>query len=316
MKLYNIFLFSFILFSLNKLQAQDNEINKYELLISKFPDDQSNYLKLADLYQKNNDIENVNSVFDRMIIVWPENAMVYYRWALNLSHMKCFDSSISKYMKSLEIESDHPNVLYNFAISLANLKRFDEAISAIDKAYTLEPEDRYLNFKNKLMAMKQSTKQDVLLFNKVDKFNLAVQLFNQGQINDALIAVNEFLRVDSTYLPALYMQGSIYLDQKKYQLAKSSFIHILRIDNKYYKAYFCLGMIYFYTKKMEKAFECFYLSFSDPEIQEIAIHNCDKILDHIAQTDMKLFNSLSGKLLSFIELTNNPKYNYLTEKYN
>lgn len=102
--------------------SQNNDIDKFIRKTQENPLDQSNYLKLAELYQESKQIDKVGDVFEQMLIYWPENSELYYRWALTLSLMNEHEKSLPKYLKSLRISNENPKVMYNYAISLVRVK--------------------------------------------------------------------------------------------------------------------------------------------------------------------------------------------------
>ena len=70
----------------------------------------------------------------------------------------------------------------------------------------------------------------------------------RGDIENAFKLINKGLRINPRYRDAYILKGSIYLSQRNYTLAKSSYETAVQQDNKFFLGYMMLGTIYEFEK--------------------------------------------------------------------
>ena len=77
---------------------------------------------------------------------------------------------------------------------------------------------------------------------------MANVLSYRGDFENAFKLINKALKINPRYRDAYVLKGSIYLNQRNYKLAKSSYETAVQQDNKFFLGYTMLGVIYQYEK--------------------------------------------------------------------
>ena len=77
---------------------------------------------------------------------------------------------------------------------------------------------------------------------------MANVLSYRGDFENSFKLINKALKINPRYRDAYVLKGSIYLNQRNYKLAKSSYETAVQQDNKFFLGYTMLGVIYQYEK--------------------------------------------------------------------
>lgn len=282
----NKFIYLFIILSCflfcDNINSQNREINKYIKKIKDNPSDQSNYLKLAELYQQDGNVEQVDNVYSQMLVYWVDNAEINYRWGLTLSLMGEHLKSLPHYYASLKLDSLETNVMYNYSISLVETKKYKVALRVMERACKLEPQNnKYLTFKNKILVLTTATVEDLKAFNNKpfsQIYNQAIQAYNRKDLNGASSLIDNALQIDPSNTKAMFVKAQITLDQKEYMDAISILQQLLDIEPQNYDAILYLGEAYYITRNYENSFNSYYRSLSNLNTRPEGIKNCKAIL--------------------------------------
>ena len=305
-----IFLGVCLLGLINPSFCQQNEINKYIGKINTDPLDQSNYLKLAELYQINKNPDQVDNIFNTMLIYWPENAHIYYRWALSLSLMNEHQRSLPQYLMSLKLDATQPKVMYNYSISLVQVRKFNVALRVMEKACKLEPNNnQYLVFKNKILLSLSPNKLVDLgesdLF--IVQYNEAIKNYNTKNMDIALASINQAIEIQPTNDRALLVKSQILLDQRKYKEAITILQQLIETNSHNYEAHFYLGEALYIIKEYENSFQHFYLSLPNINSKKEAINNCNSILSIMKIQNNENYTKYSEQFAPYMNNESNEK---------
>ena len=129
--------------------------------------------------------------------------------------------------KALDIEPDNPDFMKTKALVLAALRQYSQARELYEEA-TLGLDDvMSLAEKGRFLASIQEPDEAIKLFSRlIDRFGGPGLYFLRGltyaqkkDFERALIDVNQALRIDSDFIGAIRLKGSLYIQMKKYDLA-------------------------------------------------------------------------------------------------
>lgn len=173
----------------------------------------------------------------------------------------------------------------------------------MEKACKLEPKNnKYLVFKNKILLSLAPGKLVDLPENDlyVAQYNLAIQSYNTGNFDSALVAINKALDITPNDNKALLIKSQIFLDQKKYEDAITILLLLTEENQGNYEAHFYLGEAFYITKDYDNSFQHFMLSFPNVSSKREAVRNCTSILKIMELQNSKNYAIYSEQLAPYI----------------
>ena len=134
------------------------------------------------------------------------------------------EGAVSSYGKAIELQPEQPSWVYlNFAEALERQGHNDRAIAAYEKALALEPENEGIR---RLLQVVVARKEA----SKVDRFELAQQLQQQGKLEEALAEYRAVLAEDGSNLAALHQVAKICEGQRKWDEAVEAYRKAVEVD--------------------------------------------------------------------------------------
>jgi tetratricopeptide (TPR) repeat protein len=127
----------------------------------------------------------------------------------------------------------------------------------------------------------------------------ALTVEQKGQFDAAIAKINAALQIDPKCVPALNLRGSIYTQQKHWDLAEKDYQTVLQIDPKNSPAKFDLAEILFRQAKYADARPGFLAIENDDQLGDLAAYKvflCDLFggRDDLASKDLDAFNNVGG----------------------
>ncbi|PKL70830.1 MAG: hypothetical protein CVV30_05665 [Methanomicrobiales archaeon HGW-Methanomicrobiales-1] len=94
--------------------------------------------KAAD-FAKLGDLEKAIALFDKALVLEPENDMVWVLRGSLLSELGRYPEALASYDKALAIRPDYDVAWYNRGMALRKLARYTDAVTSFDRALTINP---------------------------------------------------------------------------------------------------------------------------------------------------------------------------------
>jgi tetratricopeptide (TPR) repeat protein len=157
------------------------------------------------------------------------------------------ESSQLHFEKALNLDNTNVLTLHNYGLLLAKLNRFDDALQSINAALALNPQYEEA-YKNKVILLKKMGEQDAIIETyqcAVSHIPQAASLHNKlyhhlhdaKRYDEALLAINQFIALDSTVAEAYNNRGNTLLNLKKPKDALASYQQALAIKPDYAHAH-------------------------------------------------------------------------------
>jgi len=94
--------------------------------------------KAAD-FAKLGDLEKAIALFDKALVLEPENDMVWVLRGSLLNELGRYPEALASYDKALAIRPDYDVAWYNRGMTLRKLARYTDAVASFDKALQINP---------------------------------------------------------------------------------------------------------------------------------------------------------------------------------
>ncbi len=174
------------------------------------------YVKAAQLYESNGNLERAASQYQLALKVAPNDAGVMVGYARLLDRQGNFEEALAWYGQAAEQQPDNPSIRNDLGLCLARQGRFNESARELEYATRLRP-------------------QETLYRN-----NLAKVLIELDQPQDAL---QHLLAVHPPAV-AHYNIGFLLYQKQQTQLAGEHFMRALELDRSFVKAERMLQLIH------------------------------------------------------------------------
>ncbi|MFA4824127.1 MAG: tetratricopeptide repeat protein [Methanoregula sp.] len=90
-------------------------------------------------FAKLGDLEKAIALFDKALVLEPENDMVWVLRGSLLNELCRYSDALTSYDKALAIRPDYDVAWYNRGTTLRKLGRFTDAVTSFDKALAINP---------------------------------------------------------------------------------------------------------------------------------------------------------------------------------
>ncbi len=87
-------------------------------------------------------------------------------------------------------------------------------------------------------------------------FGLGLTYYEDGQINQAVTALNKAIQLDGAHTDALYLLGLIYAENGNYPASADYLLSLLDIDETDADAWYLLGFLFYHSGDAEDAAVC------------------------------------------------------------
>lgn len=87
-------------------------------------------------------------------------------------------------------------------------------------------------------------------------FGLGLALYEDGQIDEAVTALNKAIQLDGAHTDALYLLGLIYAEGGNYPASADYLLRLLDIDETDADAWYLLGFLFYHSGDAEDAEVC------------------------------------------------------------
>lgn len=116
--------------------------NTSKIIMSKFPDERSNLLRLANIYIQEGKFELALEMLEKYIDINSENAEVHFRKAAILIELEKYNEALVSVKKSDELSYHNKSDLYHlYGIIYKYLDEFDESLHFLSKSLSLDDQN-------------------------------------------------------------------------------------------------------------------------------------------------------------------------------
>lgn len=219
----------FIKFIIHKIKNLDSQIDLYKEKTGSSNLPSKAFLNWGinlALEGKINDAIEKFEMSSNMPFTDPEN---YTNWGIALAKLHRFEEAIEKFDKALEIDKSYSSAYSLKGAALVELNRTDEAIECYNSALKYAPYDPdiYINHGVALARIGQKAKAEaqfrkalsLSLTNINAAFLLAVVLYEQNKLMDALEGFNYVIKLDKMHVMAFYYLSLTNTKLKNYKAA-------------------------------------------------------------------------------------------------
>lgn len=119
-------------------------IHGYESALRIDPTNPQITLMLAQLYYNNQDFENAEAMFKKVIVLEPKFGETYYSLALLYSELHRNEEAIEQFVLAKKLMPKNTRVYYNLGVLYFNLKEINKAEKVLKQGLQIEPENRDL----------------------------------------------------------------------------------------------------------------------------------------------------------------------------
>ena len=184
----------------------------------------------------NSKVQNVNSLnnydlnlndINNYIIQKPESSNGYYKRSIYYKNRNKYQLAIEDINRAITVSPDaailnytKAEILYEFAVFNQDVSMIDECKIYLDHCISLDKD----------FILAKLLKAEILFYGK--------------QTDQAMVLVNDVLKLNSTNAKAYFIKGMIYELIGNDNLAISSFQTTIEVDPNYYDAYIYLGLQY------------------------------------------------------------------------
>ena len=198
----------------------DSALVMYEKGLELFPEESDFYHGVAEVYIRQGNADDADSVFLKGLEQNPENWGLVNAYVDYLMEQDRFSEALPWQEKLVAAQDDDPFALEKLGDLYVELGKLDDAVEAFKKVVEMRPESYTAWIKLGSTQMKQK------------------------KYSDAKITFEVVIEQDTTkLLPHLYL-GLVYLNWGKEGSAEKEFRYILEKDSEYADAHYYLGVIY------------------------------------------------------------------------
>ncbi|MBD2388613.1 serine protease [Cylindrospermum sp. FACHB-282] len=249
-----------------ELNKQNIESIKKAILsadVSKGNATASQWLERGNQLWRLNRYEEAVQAFDAAIKLKPSFIyLAYYGKGLVLNKQKKYQDSIAVFEQTVKYKPDFVAAWHEQSLVYRKLKQLAQALVAINQAIKLQPKNPNL-YNTKLFVLDDLTKyaEGETAINEAIKLNPRASYYsNRGSLYHdqkkwdlALADYTKAIAINSEYASAYYNRGNLYHDQKKWDLALADYTKAIAINPEYASAYYNRGNLYNDQKKWDLA---------------------------------------------------------------
>jgi tetratricopeptide (TPR) repeat protein len=248
-----------ILIGCSILTYQRNQVWKSEFTllndtIRKSPHKARLYNNRGLIYDKEDDLINAISDYNKAIAINPSNALFYYNRGRTYAKPGDFIQAMSDYNKSIALNPKYADAYNNRALIYDKQGAFPQAMFDFNKAIETDPDDAdaYSN-RGVSYTKRNNFTQAMLDFNKAIKLdpqnvgaynNRGLTYEKQGNFTQALSNYDKVIKINPSDAEGYYNRGRVYAKLNNFTQAISDYNKTIELSPKYAQAYNNRGGIY------------------------------------------------------------------------
>jgi len=214
-----------------KIGNYDLAIENYHKAINKEPENAKIYNALAICYYCKKDYESAIMIYEEAVKIRPDYAMAFNNLGLIYSDIRKYDKSIENYLKAIEIYPEYATAYNNLGNIFCKMYKYAEAVDFFEKAIELKPDyaDAYSN--------------TGIALHSLEKYDEAIKFFEK--------AVELNPNNPETYNNL----GNSYNEKRLFDLAIKNFLKAIELKPDFAAAYSNLSIVYLIKGDFEKGWE-------------------------------------------------------------
>ena len=203
------------------------------------------------------DFDQAIVAFDELIRLDPKHSEAH-RWRGDASLNKHdYDKAISEYEEAIRLDPKNGMAYCGRGAASTGKGEFDEAIASFDEAIRLDPKIASLSFYNRFRTAAESLRPTARFSNFAEAAKRGSDAFERGDFDQAIVAWDEAIRIDSKHSEAHRWRGDASLNKHELNKALSYYDKAIRLDPKNGMAYCTRGAAWFEKGEHDKAIASF-----------------------------------------------------------
>lgn len=187
------------------------------------------------------DLNSAKSICEEGIKIAPSNPVIYHNYGFFQLSVGNNEKAKELFDQSIVLGSEDPRTFQGRGVAYFNLDRFEEALLDFEKTIEIDP-----NYGG-------------------GYYQRGVLKFTQKDFDGALTDFNKAIEIWPDNILSLHYRAKVYLLLGMPEKAKHDCETILSIDSDYVEAYYMIGTIYHDAKEYEKAIEYYDLAYKKDE---------------------------------------------------
>lgn len=214
-----------------ELQNYSRAAVYYEKYVQSEPEHPWNgWFKLAQTYQKNNDVQKAIEAYRQALKLRPEDINSNYNLALLLAASQQYAEAEQAYKKLIELNPRDSVFYYNHIIQMYDQAGlYENALEAVKKIIELNPKS------------------------EVAVYNLGIMYFKLNRLEEAAKTLNDCLALKNDYTSAWYNLGLVYSKMNRHQEATEAFKKYTELAPDDPTGWLNCGLEYMLLKRFEQA---------------------------------------------------------------
>ncbi len=256
---------------LKDFELQKQNLKQAQEILEKIPSESPDfYSALNRLGNIHSDLGNADLAIDyyqRAISIEPTNSTAHYNLALTYSDLDRVEDARKEYEKTIQYDPNYTPAYNNLATILFDSGNKEKAIKILSDALVIDPSFVVARGNRSIFYME--TNQLQLALSDLEILVSTVPgdpmfLLNKGVVlkrlereDEALIVYNELINIHPKFSSGYNNRGSIFVDQKKFDLGESDFVMAINLESDDPTGYYNLGNLYVSQENYKAAIEQF-----------------------------------------------------------
>ncbi len=216
----------------------DAAVAQFDAVLAEAPGDIAALLGRAEADRTRNRLDDALAGYRRVITLAPRTPQAYGGAGHVLGRQGDLEAAVARYEAAIKFAADHPYgpARYGLGQALRKLGRIDEAIEQLELAE--QQRGREPPVDDPLMR-----EVEALATGAIEALHRGIDLLAAGRLEEAVVRLNESIRINSDLAEAHSQLGAARLEQGDLPAAETSLRHALRLHPGYVDALQNLGVL-------------------------------------------------------------------------
>ncbi|WP_373531702.1 tetratricopeptide repeat protein [Vampirovibrio sp.] len=240
------------------------------------------YYTLGTQLAARGQISSAEGMLSKAAQLMPDNPFVHMNYGIVLEALQKNNEALAQYQEALKLNPEMSQALYSIGLLQDKMGQIDAGVASLKKALVLEPENSFINYDLGVLYAKKGDYPNSALYSKkalegvgsdfAEAYNnYGYALAQMGQYAEALVAVDESLKLKPDSAATLDSKGFALYGLARYQEALAAYNEALKLDPTIGEVYLHLAQTQEKLKNYEQAIKAYetYLQLS-PEATDKA----------------------------------------------
>jgi tetratricopeptide (TPR) repeat protein len=242
------------------------------------------YYTLGTQLAARGQITSAEGMLSKAAKLMPDNPYVHMNYGIVLEALQKSNEALAQYQEALKLDPKMGQALYSMGLLQDKMGRIDEGIISLKKALALEPENGFINYDLGVLYAKKGDYPNSALYSKkalegtgsdfAEAYNnYGYALAQMGQYTEALVAVDESLKIKPDSAATLDSKGFALYGLARYEEALAAYNEALKLDPTIGEVYLHLGQTQEKLKNYEQAVKAYetYLQLSPEALDKAQV---------------------------------------------